>query len=152
MKSIKLLCVCFLFGLVACSDSVTTTNNNQNGFNGKWRWTNTVGGIGGWTYTSDKEGYTCTLSISSDSSCSISRNDSVVASGTYSIGKMDSTHFYFALGKGFVDSILYQRLPHITIKSNSGSNPIKVVARTDTITISEEFVADGFETEFVKVK
>lgn len=151
MKAIKLLCICFLLGCVACSDSVTTANNNQNGFNGKWRWSKTLGGIGGWTYTPEKEGYTCTLSIASDSTCSISRNDSVVASGSYSIGKIDSTHFHFVLGKEFVDSVLYQQLPHITIKSNSASNPINVVFKTDTIALSEEFVADGFETEFIKM-
>ncbi len=150
MKRVKIWCVCIGLSFIACSNSTSTVNtDNQTGFNGKWRWTITTGGIGGWTYTPTTEGYTCTLTVLSDSSCSISRNDSVVANGSYSAGKIDSTHFYFTLGKGFVDAVLNQRLPNVTIKSNS---PIRVFIKTDTITVSEEAVADGFVTEFVKIK
>ena len=38
--------------------NAVTTETSIDGINGKWNWTKSIGGIGGWTETPESEGYT----------------------------------------------------------------------------------------------
>ena len=76
--SVAVLLMAVAFLMTAC------TKPEKKALDGTWRWTQTSGGIGGWYYTPESEGFEAEL-VFKGSSFSLLKDGEKVVSGTYRI-------------------------------------------------------------------
>lgn len=137
---------CFLFG---CSDSSSTTPEPAFPI-GKWQWIATEGGIGGVHITPASAGFSCLVNFQSQTHAALYRNDTLVASGNFSLTTADSVVYNLKLRSGFSQSILVDRLPNIILFDTTDGVVMKL--RHDTLTTEQVNITDGFTSVFVKQK
>ncbi|HET9135079.1 MAG TPA: hypothetical protein VFO76_00465 [Candidatus Kapabacteria bacterium] len=150
MKTLLFFCVVIAAATIAsCSDSSSPTKPEPT-LIGKWKWVQTMGGIGGWTYTPATEGYTATLLIQSNTHCAIYKNDTIVQAGNCTFTTTDSITYFFDLTTGFTDSLLHQKLDHVVLTSDTASFKIAMKMTGDSLSVWDYNVADGFGSLFIR--
>jgi hypothetical protein len=137
------------FFFISCSDSSSPTKPEPT-IIGKWKWVQTMGGIGGWTYTPATEGYTATLLIQSNTHCAIYKNDTIVQAGNCTFTTSDSITYFFDLTTNFTDSLIVQKLNHVVLTSDTASFKIAMKMTGDSLSVWDYNVADGFGSLFIR--
>jgi hypothetical protein len=140
MKTKALFLIIVLVSFISCKGSPTSVTNSDP-IVGEWKWTNTVGGIGGWTYTSASEGYTCRV-IFRSSDFSLYFNDTLVQTAHYNFVPTSNGQMLLSM-PDVQDSIFIRHYPKIVF------NGLVSIAH-DSLNVSPmPNVRDGFTSLFI---
>ncbi|MEO3403893.1 hypothetical protein AAFN85_08315 [Mucilaginibacter sp. CAU 1740] len=138
MKKIVLI----LIAAILCSISACTKNNDPGPGNpsivGKWRWVKSVGGIGGTTVTPQTDGYTYRFEFGADSVFKDYQNDKLLLQSNYHISK----NYKYDASMPAVD----------LLKIETNSTQVAYVVRHDSLYFDDIFIADGFNSVYVRIK
>jgi hypothetical protein len=137
-----------VFFFISCSDSSSPTKPEPT-IIGKWKWVQTMGGIGGWTYTPATEGYTATLLIQSNTHCAIYKNDTILQAGNCTFATTDSITYRYGLTTGFTDSVIIKALPIVVLPRVSNPTEIVLQMSGDSLNLWEDF-SDGRGSLFIR--
>lgn len=74
-----------MLAVILASGLHCSMGTNDNRLQGTWQWTQSVGGLAGWTLTPATEGYTQRLELGPGNRFAFFRADSLMADGTYTL-------------------------------------------------------------------
>lgn len=129
--------------IVLCSITACNKGNLPgpgNNIVGKWRWVQSIGGIGGFTITPQSSGYTIRNEFYADSSFKRFKNDSLLISGNFRT----------------IKNYKYSPTQTVDILSISGpaldTHPVSYLIRNDTLYLNDIYIVDGYNDVYVRVK
>jgi len=121
-----------IFGAISCKKS---TQQPSVSITGKWRWVESVGGIGGFTLTPKSTGNNFRDEFYADSSYKRFENDSLLIQGDFSIIK----------GYNYTPS---DKIDVLKI----GDWRSSIYIKNDTLYLNDLFIADGYGDTYVRIK
>ena len=121
-----------VFGAISCKKSNQLPSNS---LTGKWRWVQSVGGIGGVTLTPKSTGNNFRDEFYADSTYKRFENDSLIIHGNYSIIK----------GYNYTPT---QKVDVLKI----GDWRSSIYVKNDTLYLNDLFISDGFGDTYVRIR